>query len=920
MKSATLDLNPQRWARVERLFDAVADLSAAERADYLSKACDDDFELRAYVESLAQSDFARDTIIESSIRNVLQAAAPGPSLPRDVAGERIGPYRIARLIGSGGMGAVYQAERVDQHFRQQVAIKLVRQRLTDPEIERRLVSERQILADLDHPNIARLLDGGTTSDGTPYLVMEYIQGMTIDDYCDGRRLDVTERLRLFRTICSAVHYAHQKLVVHRDIKPSNILVTDDGTPKLLDFGIAKLLDASGAATDGLTRHGVLVMTPENAAPEQVSGGAITTATDIYALGILLYRLLCGHPPYQVSGSRPRDLADIICHRQPEPPSAMVTWESAPGDSPGHSAEKTDPALISRYRSTPPERLRRQLSGDLDNIVLTALRKEPQRRYRSVNELSEDIRLHLASMPVRARPDTWRYRTGKFLLRHYAGVGMSSLLVLILVSFGIAMAIQNQRIVRERDTAEEVSTFLEEIFMAPDPGNARGLDVTAKELLTRGADRIAAELSERPIIRATLMETIGRVYFNLGEYDRSIEMLEESLRLRRLTFGDSHRAVASSKNELAVSLIQTADYNRARTLLEEAIEQNRGEFGDYSSEVAANLYNLAELSQKTGDLNAAGQFAAESLAIYSAKGDQYAREIAAGKSTLARILHDKNELDAAEKLYREGIAVVREHLGEDHYLMAYYLQNLAVLLQTKGEIEAAETMFHESIAVTRRVLGDEHTLLGGSLVMLGTLLHNKGRYEDAEAAFRDALTVHSSSRGAEHPFVAYDMTSLAILLHDTGRTDEAESLLKDALRIYERSLGGEHQYVASALTELGLVLTSSGRAEEAMPLLTRAMEIRSKDHSMEHPLVAATGAAFGHVLASLGRFEEAESLLLDNHERLLKAGDQASRATRRTRRWLAELYGAWGKPAEAERYGLPAAPASRQAVREPTGSI
>ncbi|MEX2124134.1 MAG: serine/threonine-protein kinase [Woeseia sp.] len=718
------ELNRERWARVEHLFDEVAEMSPTGRAAYLASACGNDLELREYIESLARSDIAKNTIIEDSIRGLLELAVPDLRSNSDVIGERIGPYRVVRAIGSGGMGVVYLAERADEQFRQQVAIKLVRQRLIDPEIEQRLVSERQILANLDHPNIARLFDGGTTTDGTPYLVMEYIDGLPIDDYCDGRRLSIHERLALFRTICSAVHYAHQNLVVHRDIKPTNILVTEDGTPKLLDFGIAKLLDAGGAATDGLTRDGAVMLTPENAAPEQVLNGRITTATDTYALGILLYRLLTGHRPCQV-GSNPREMALAICEQIPERASAVVTRRTDTSDSQASGDAPMTPELISRYRSTTLEKLVRRLKGDLDNIVQVALRKEPARRYRSVNEFSEDIRMHLASLPVLARPDSWHYRSGKFVRRHVAGVAMSSMLVALLAAFGVAMVVQNKRIVQERDTAKEVSTFLEEIFMAPDPGNARGLDITAKEILAKGADRISDQLGDRPVIQATLMGTIGRVYFNLGEYEPSIAMLEESLRIRRQALGEQHPDVAAGKNELAVSLIRTADFERARQLLEEALAQNRREYGESSTEAAANLYNLAALHQATGELDEAERFAGSSIAIYAQGGDRYAADLAEAKNALARILHDKNDLDGAETLEREAIALVKTHLGEDHPFMAYYLQNLAVVLQTKGDIDAAEAMLYESIAATRKVLGEEHSLLGGSLVRLGTLLHNKG---------------------------------------------------------------------------------------------------------------------------------------------------------------------------------------------------
>jgi serine/threonine protein kinase/TolA-binding protein len=900
MNSKPAEPSPERWARVERLFDEVADMTPPDRAVHLAKVCGSDTELRTYIESLARSDMAKNSIVQDSIRGVLQLAMPETPSITDVVGERIGPYRLVRVIGSGGMGVVYLAERADEQFRQQVAIKLVRQRLIYPEIAERLVGERQILANLHHPNIARLFDGGTTSDGTPYLVMEYIDGVPIDDYCDGRRLTINERLALFRTICSAVHYAHENLIVHRDIKPTNILVTEDGVPKLLDFGIAKLLGAGGSAIDGLTRDGAVMMTPENATPEQVLNGRITTATDTYALGVLLYRLLTGHPPYQI-GDSPREMALAICEQVPERPSVTVGREAlAPLPSHG-KREIVSPRLISRYRGATTEKLKRRLKGDLDNIVLFALRKEPARRYRSVHEFAEDIRMHVASLPVLARPDTWGYRSGKFVRRHVVGVAMSGILVTLLAVFGATMTVQNKRITEERDTAEEVSTFLEEIFRAPDPGNARGLDITAKEILSMGAKNIKEQLGDRPAIQATLMETMGRVYFNLGEYKPSIEMLEESLILRRQSLGDDHPAVAASKNALAASLIRTADYERAGSLLEEALELNLREHGKSSTEAASTMFNLADLLQATGKLDEAQRFARASIDIYAAQGDRHAVELAEAKNALARILRGKNDLGEAERLQREAIALVEKHLGKDHPFIAYYLQNLAVVLQAQGDLDAAETMFHESIAVTRKVLGKKHDLLGSSLVMLGTLLHNKGEYDDAEEAFRDALAVHKRAGGAEHPFVAYDMTRIAMLQQDQGRLNEAESMLREALQLFENSLAPDHQYVASALTELGSVLTELGLPQEAEPLLLRAVDIRTQDYPSTHPLVAATNTVYGHALAGLGRYDDAERLLIDNLPYLTPATGGADRRSRRALAWIVSLYEDWGKPEEADRY-------------------
>lgn len=796
----------------------------------------------------------------------IERAANTSDGARDYLGERIGPYRLVRLLGSGGMGVVYLAERIDRQFTQQVAIKLVRQRLVDPQFEARLIAERQILADLKHPNIARLHDGGTTADGTPYLVIEYIDGEPIDRYCERLELDVPARLELFLTVCSAVHHAHQNLIVHRDIKPSNILVTREGVPKLLDFGIARLLDASGTARAGLTQEGSAVMTPESAAPEQLLGQPITTATDVYALGILLFRLLTGQPPYRLAGGRAAELAQAICLQQPERPSAMRR------DSP---------------------RLARRLKGDLDNIVLYALRKEPERRYRSVTEFARDIRLHLASEPVLARPDTWHYRTSKFVQRHTTAVALSTLLGLSLAGFGTALVVQNERVLQERDTAREVSRFLQDIFMQPDPGHARGLNITAREILERGAQNIGRDLDERPLVQATLMATIGRVYFNLGDYAQAERMLRDALRIRRQLLGTAHPEVAASSTALAQALIRQAEYAEAEKLLEAALAIERREHGEASRQVAASRQSLAELYQATGRLEDAAQQANEAIRIYQRLGEEHAIELAEGKNLLARNLRARNQLETADQMMREAIALVREHRGDDYPLLAYYLQNLAVLLLTQGEREAAREVLYEAISLTRRVLGEEHDLLGGSLVMLGMLLHDQGQYAAAEDLLREALAVHTRARGPDHPFVGYDMTSLAMLLHDTGRSDEAESLLREALRIYQAQLGERHQYIASTLTELAALLADGDRAEEAEPLIRRALEIRQHDHPDHHPLVATTQSVYARVLARLGRPAEAEALMAASLPHLQDGSGLSTRRVQRALRWQSELHEARG---------------------------
>ncbi len=434
-------MTPEAWQRVRDVLDQALQVSPGKRAEYLDQACAGETELRAEVESLVEAhERAGTTFLEGE---AIQAAGfEGSAGNAALEGQRIGPYRVVEEIGHGGMGVVYRAVRADDQFRKEVAIKVVRGGLGDEWGFQRFRAERQILANLDHPNIARLLDGGAV-DGRPYVVMEYVQGKPIDEYCDVRKLGLRERLELFRTVCSAVAYAHQHLVIHRDIKPGNVLVTEDGQPKLLDFGIAKILDPELHGTGDPTMTMMRLMTPEYASPEQTRGEAITTASDVYSLGVMLYGLLTGRRPYRITGKLPHEMARAVLENEPERPSTSIL---RPGD--------TDAELLSAARGSNPEKLKRRLEGDLDNIILKALRKEPERRYVSVEQFSDDIGRYLAGLPVIARPDTFSYRSGKFVRRHKAAVMGAAVAVLALLG-GIGATLRQAAIARaERERAEQ----------------------------------------------------------------------------------------------------------------------------------------------------------------------------------------------------------------------------------------------------------------------------------------------------------------------------------------------------------------------------------------------------------------------------------------------------------------------------------
>jgi eukaryotic-like serine/threonine-protein kinase len=584
----------EEWQRIEAILDDVLELEGEARREALDRACKGDARLRAQLESLVAADSRAESFLETPAAEyaaglVRAASDEYEPLGGDMQpGQQIGPYRLIREIGRGGMGRVFLADRADGQFEQQVALKLVRGVQSGGEILQRFLRERQILARLHHPNIARLLDGGMTPDGRPYFAMEYVSGEPITTYCDARTLDLHARLDLFTAVCDAVQYAHQNLVVHRDLKPSNALVTPDGEVKLLDFGIAKVLheheEAGGDPT--LTRLGTGPMTPEYAAPEQVRGEPVTTATDVYALGALAYELLTGRGPHRLTRLTAAEVERAITGRDVERPSAAVT-RARPGPDGEQPAE-----LVARTRRTDPHRLRRALKGDLDTIVMKALQKEPARRYASAGAFVDDIRRYRGGLPIAARRDSMGYRAGKFVRRHAIGVGATALILATLVAGLIGTAWQARVASREAAKAREVSRFLAGLFAVSDPALANASKITARELLDRGATRIETELAHQPAVQSEMMLLLGRIYRDLSVYDRAQPLLERSLQLRRANAGRDDEHVADATSELGQLALEAGRPLDAERLQRETLALRRAVLGSDHPQVGKTMRDLA----------------------------------------------------------------------------------------------------------------------------------------------------------------------------------------------------------------------------------------------------------------------------------------------------------------------------------------
>lgn len=866
-------------------------LGPRERADFVRKACGADETLLSRVLLALENsraglwdDLKSDEAGEPDETGEADAGTAIQSLE----GQRLGTYRIVRKLGSGGMGDVYLAERADEEYQQRVAIKLVRAGVFSPQVQGRLRTERQILATLQHPNIARLLDGGRAPDGTPYLVMEYIDGEPIDVYCDRRRLPLAERIELVRTVCSAVHYAHQNLIVHRDLKPNNILITSTGEPKLLDFGIAKLLDARYSAhTLAVTHVDYRVMTPAHASPEQVRGDVITTASDIYVLGVLLFELLSGRKPFQFVGSRLTDMERIICEQEPPAPSSMI--ERTAQESP----EQLDDIVV--RRSTTRARLQKDLRGDLDAIILMAMRKDAGRRYNSAEQLSADLGRHLTGQPVLATSDTWIYRTRKFVARHTLAVAISVAGILTLAAFAAITFIQAQRIAHERDVvaaersrAEQVSSFLVELFELSDPSKSRGNQVTARELLDIGARRVSVGLADQPETRATLLGTIGRVYSSLGLYSDSVKLLEDALASRIAIYGPQHEQVAEALLALGNALCEQGELDECEQRLQAALEMQQELAGRDALVIGPTLLAHARLAQQRGALDIAERYYNESLGIYRRHGQERTSAAASAMNDLAGLYSYRGDYEKAETLYRAALDIDRNALGQDHPQVAMHVHDIAVTLQMQGKLSEAEPLYVESTQMLRKVLGPQHPHTLDALANYGRFLRRSGDLARAEQVLADVLASDRMARGARHAFVGHDLVSLANIRLDRGAYADAERETREALSIYAETLPPEHPYVASALTGLGRAELGQGRIEDAAQTLRRAIQMAEKSLPADSAPVAVAKSALGTALIAQSRADEAAPLLRNSYPIIVKAQGEDAPLAKQVRETLAGI--------------------------------
>ena len=840
-------INPDRWRVLSPYLDEALDIERAGRESWLA-------EIGSRNPSLAdelRSILARQQAVDDS--GFLEGAvldprhAPVPSL----AGQVVGSYRLLSLIGQGGSGSVWLAERADGRFRGRAAVKLLNISLLERGGETRFKREATILARLRHRHIAHLIDAGVSPAGQPYLVLEHVDGRAIDRYCDEEALATRDRLSIFLNVLDAVAHAHANLVIHRDIKPANVLVSADGEIKLLDFGIATLLErdvsspAATTASSALMRDGAAALTPHYAAPEQLSGGEITTATDVYALGVLLYILLAGRHPAGPAVSSPAELVRAVLGSDPPPMSQSAGL---------------------------PRHVVRALRGDLNAIVARALRRNPQERYSTVRAMADDLRRYLRHEPVTARPDALAYRTSKFVRRHSNAVTAAAAVLVLIASLAVVhtrrVEAQRDRAQREAAKAVKVSELVMGLLTSADPYAIRGDSgqPTVRGILDAGAAQVQKELAGEPELQVEMLTTMGRTYRRLAVYGKAQELLEQATAAGERVFGREHPRVAEALAHLGVVLADKGEYRSAGERLEEALAIRRRVLGSHHADVAVTL------------------------------------------AELGRVYQDQGLNHRAELLHREALEIRRTTLGPGHRETAVSQSDLASVLRLNGDLAGAEMLLRQCLATNRDTRGPEHPNTAATLHDLALIAATHGDAAGAASQLRQVLTLQRKSLAAHHPVIAATLNSLGRVMLELRRYGEAVPALQEALAIARSSLRPDHQLAAIYSINLGAVHLASGDARTAEPLIREGVRLRELAPTVvptrrrtrledDWSLGGARGL-HGVSLMKLGRYAEAEAALLDARRELEalpgSGGAQMKVAISR----LVDLYFAWGKPATA----------------------
>jgi len=872
-------MDAARWDHVQRLFHAALEQPTERRRGFVETGARGDAALASDVLRMLEADGAIGTPLDRGLAHL--AAEVLRVDTAELPTTDFGPYRVTRLLGEGGMGVVYLARRED--LGSVAAIKILRDAWLSPARRERFVAEQRTLAQLSHPSIAQLHDADTLPDGTPWFVMEYVEGVSLTDYCRDHRTSIEGRLELFRAVCEAVQHAHGHAVIHRDLKPSNILVTADGTVKLLDFGIAKHLEDAAGTVDQ-TRTGLRLMTPAYAAPEQVRGERVGTRTDIYSLGVILYELLTGRTPFDLTGKTPAEAMSIVVDREPERPSDAARRGRGSGAAPrartaGHAAW-----------------------ADLDVLCLTAMHKDPARRYQTVEALIRDLDHYLAGEPLEARPDTLRYRLGKFARRNRAAVTATAGVLAVLAGMAVFYTVRLTRArnvaVAEAARTQRIQRFMVHLFQGGDEAAGPADSLRVITLVERGISE-ARNLEGEPLVQAELYQTLGTISRQLGDLPRADSLLTLSLERRRALLGGSHPDVAEGMVALGALRVEQARYDEGEALIREALALDSAALPPAHPAALRARSELGQALQARGAYDSAIVVQEQLVAAYAAGGES--ADLATSLSELASTHFYAGHYDLADSLNTLVLGMSRRLYGDRHPMVAEDLINLGATQLERGDYAKAEAYDREALAITRAWYGDAHPKTAATLTLLARALLYQKRPEEAQALLQEALVIREGVYGPDHPMVASTVNELGNLAAAEDRYDDAVAHFTRMVQIYRTAYGGRHYLIGTALSNLASAYGGKKEYARAEPLYREAVAMFEATLGPDHSNTAIAHIKLGRALLRQRRFAEAAPETLAGYEILKPTAAPGNGFLRAARIDLAATYDTLGQPAKAAVY-------------------
>ncbi len=804
---------PGQWLRVKEIVGAALECEQSRRMAFLDTACHEDTWLRAEVESLIAA-YEQSSGVAGGLSNSDWQANSGQQIETPAS---IGPYRLVRELGSGGMGQVWLAEQLEP-VQRMVAIKLIRTGFGDREIARRFVAERQSLALMNHPSIAKVFDAGTTAEGQHYLVMEYVDGSPITDYCDLHKLPITDRLRLFQLVCEGVQHAHQKAIIHRDLKPSNILVTEvDGkaTPRIIDFGIAKALSSGMNEDASFTRVGSVVGTMGYMSPEQAEGASqdggndIDTRSDVYSLGIVLYELLAGALPFDYRKLTYYETLRLLREQDAPRPSTRLR-------------ELSDSDTIAQNRGTTTHSLIRQIGGDADSITLKAIEKDRARRYASPAELAADIERYLCNEPVTAHRASFGYLAAKYIRRHRVGVSVAAAGVLLLVGFAVAQTIQLRNTRRQRDRADRISQFMSGIFKVSNPNQSQGKTITARDLLDNGSKQIAAELKDDPELEARMMYQMADTYYNLGIYPQAQSLAEQALSIQRRVLGPRHHDTIETMTLLGGLLSDEGNYKEAEKVEREQLAIDRKILGPDNRATLKMSFWLGITLNGEERYAEAESVLRQTLATQQRVLGPDDPQTIMTMDGLANAVQSEGHISEAEKEYRSLVEISRRVVGPENTNTLSAMENLATALLQQDRFSEAEQQYRDVLAIDRKIFGSEHPDLAITLANLGTTLDYEGKLVDADTNLREALAMDQHLLGSDNPSTLSIRESLAVVNSQMGHYADAKEQFLAIIRAHEKT--GQPGVLANAWYMFACAAAVANHKDEAIEYLSKAVDL------------------------------------------------------------------------------------------------